>query len=38
MLSFYKNNIIQTTALSREHKVRILFAKDGGENGKVVFG
>jgi hypothetical protein len=21
-----------------EHKVRILFAKDGGENGKVVFG
>ena len=34
----YKNNIIQTRALSREYKVRILFAKDGSENGKVVFG
>jgi len=38
MLSFYKNNIIQTTALSREHTFCMLFAKDGGENGKVVFG
>jgi hypothetical protein len=37
MLSFYKNNIIQTTALSREHMFCMLFAKDGGENGKVVF-
>jgi hypothetical protein len=34
MLSFYKNNIIQTIALSREHKVCILFAKDGSEMGR----